>query len=101
MVSGAWQEWDGIGGPDGATMLAAGAHHDVEDAEKSLRRLGIEYSPRTHHVSLVSGWIGSEDELSGNMTYACDASGVAEDGTALDKTSVLYVTFAVVTDITS
>lgn len=101
VVSGVWNEWDGIGGPNGAAMVATGAQHDTEDAEKSVRRLGIDYSTRDQHIIFVSGWVGVEDQTFGNTQYACDINGIAEDETVLDKLSVSYVTFAVIVDSTN
>lgn len=101
MVSGVWNEWDGIGGPDGAVMVATGAQHDIEDAEQSVRRFGIDYSTREQHIRLVPGWVGVEDRTFGNTQHACDIEGIAEDETVLDKLSVFYVTFAVIVDSTN
>lgn len=98
IVSGAWKEWDGIGGPEGSVMVALGARHDLDDAEKSLRRLGIEYSREDQHVDLVFGWIGTEGETDEDVLYACDVNGTTDTGAVVNKASITYVTFSVLLD---
>lgn len=99
LVSGIWREWDGSGGPVGAVLVteAPSASYDVEDVERSIRRLGIDYSPTYQQLSLISGWIGQEPD--GVVEHACDAYGGTEDDSRLDPYSLRPVMFAVLADV--